>query len=576
MDFLKPIYTEAAKCQDCYKCLRQCPVKAIKIQDGHAKVISELCVSCGHCVQVCPVEAKKIRNDLERARMLVHSGKKVYVSLAPSFVTEFEDIEPQKLVAAIKMLGFEGVSETALGAEEVSANVGRVISEGKKDIYISSACPSIVEYVKKYRPDFAPNITGMLSPVLAHCKILRKTFGDDIAIVFISPCIAKKNEADKYSDLMDISITFKDLRLWFEAEKIDIESLEESADFVPRNAREGALYPIDGGMLAGIKANCSISDAQFMAFSGIANIRRVLDELDASKLKSPLFLELLACDGGCVNGPAVGKNSGTAMKRYDVINYSKYSEKEIPQKPQIDITTDWDIEPVEKNEYTEQQIREALRAVGKFSIADELNCSGCGYDSCREFAKAMLDGRAEPNMCVSYMRQLAHKKADTLIKTMPSGVVIVDDKLEIVECNRKFAELLGDETLRLHDEMNGLQKALLAKVVPFADIFKQVLNSGEKAIEKNVRFEKIILHITVFTIEPHRLVGGFIQDITVPAVQKQQIIDKAKEVIEKNLSTVQQIAYLLGENASESEVILNSIVGSFGNEQIEGGKKDES
>jgi len=329
-------------------------------------------------------------------------------------------------------------------------------------------------------------------------------------------------------------------------------------------------------MLAGIKANCSISDAQFMAFSGMNNIKKVLNELDVSKLKGPLFLELLACEGGCVNGPAAGKNGATAMKRCDVINYSKYIDGNIPRKPQVDINTDWEIAPINHNEYTEQQISDALRAVGKFSRDDELNCSGCGYDSCREFAKAMLDGRAETNMCVSYMRQLAHKKADTLIRTMPSGVVIVDDKLKIIECNRKFAELLGEEILRLYDDMNGLGKAMLGKILPFANIFKQVLNSGEKVIEKDIKFEKTILHITVFTIEPHRLVGGFIQDITVPAVQKQQIIDKAKEVIEKNLSTVQQIAYLLGENASESEVILNSIVGSFGAEPVESGGKDES
>ncbi len=576
MDFMKPIYTEAAKCQDCYKCLRQCPVKAIKIQDGHAKVINELCVMCGHCVQVCPVDAKKIRNDLERARLLLKSGKKVYVSLAPSFITEFSNTEPGKLVAAIKKLGFEGVSETALGAQEVSANVGRIIKEGTKDIYISSACPTIVEYIKKYRPEFADKVTGMLSPVLAHCKILRNTYGSDIGIVFVGPCIAKKNEADMFPELMDISITFKDLRAWLEAEKIEIEKIDALEQFVPENADEGALYPVDGGMIAGIKANCGVNDAQFMAFSGMSNIRKVLDELDVSKLKCPLFLELLACDGGCVNGPAVTGKSGTAMKRYEVINYSKYPDKNIPRKPLVDINTKWKIEPVKHQEYTESEIRQALKSVGKSRPDDELNCSGCGYDSCREFAKAMLDGRAETSMCVSYMRQLAHKKADTLIKTMPSGVVIVDDKLEILECNKKFAELLGEEILNLYNEMPGLEKAILDKVLPFANLFKQVLSSGQKVIEKNIQVGKIILRVTVFTIEPHRIVGGFLQDITVPAVQKQQIVEKAKEVIEKNLATVQKIAYLLGENASESEVILNSIVGSFIAESVEGKKKDEN
>lgn len=575
MDFMKPIYTEAAKCQDCYKCLRQCPVKAIKIQDGHAKVISELCIMCGHCVQVCPVEAKKIRNDLERARLLIKTGKRVFASLAPSFVTEFGDIKPQKLAAAIKRLGFEGVSETALGAQEVSANVGKIVSQGKPDVYISSACPTIVDYIKKYRPEFAEKVTAMLSPVLAHCKLLRKTYGDDIAIVFIAPCIAKKGEADMYPEIMDISITFKDLRYWLEAEKIEAADVAEEAEFVPQSAEEGALYPVDGGMIAGIKANCTVNDAQFMAFSGMNNIRKVLDELDIAKLNKPLFLELLACEGGCVNGPAVTGAAGSAMKRYDIINYSKYPQTNIPRVPRVDIATEWKIEPVKRTEYTEAQIREALESVGKFRVDDELNCAGCGYDSCREFAKALLEGRAETSMCVSYMRQLAHKKAAALIKTMPSGVVIVDENLEIVECNKKFAELLGEDILNLYNELPGLEKALLEKVLPFANLFKQVLGSGQNVIEKDLQLGKNILHITVFTIEPHRLVGGFLQDITAPAVHKQQIVNKAKEVIEKNLSTVQKIAYLLGENASESEVILNSIVGSFGAEAMEEKDEDE-
>ncbi len=570
MDFMKPIYTETAKCQDCYKCLRQCPVKAIKIQDGHAKVMSELCVMCGHCVQVCPVEAKKIRNDLERARLLVKSGKKVYASLAPSFVSEFSEIKGGNLIAAIKKLGFEGVSETALGAQEVSANVSEIIREGRKDVYISSACPSVVEYIKKYRPDFADKVTGMFSPVLAHCKMLREIYGDDIGIVFINPCIAKKSEADMFPELMDVSITFQDLRIWFEAESINLNEIKDSEEFVPQPANEGALYPIDGGMIAGIKAGCEVSDAEFMTFSGMNNIRKVLNDLDVSKLKGTLFLELLACEGGCVNGPAGSKDFGTAMKRFDVIDYSKYNSEDIPRKPTLDISADWKIEAVKSEDYSEEDIKQALQSVGKYRPEDELNCSGCGYDSCREFAKAMLDGKAEPNMCVSYMRQLAHKKADALIKTMPGGVVIVDDNMQILECNRKFAELLGEDTARLYDEMPGLEKAYLEKLMPFADLFKQVLTGGEKVVEKNIELNNIILHTTVFTIETHRVVGGFLQDITAPAVQKQQIVDKAREVIEKNLSTVQQIAYLLGENASESEVILNSIVSSFGTEAIKG------
>ena len=322
-------------------------------------------------------------------------------------------------------------------------------------------------------------------------------------------------------------------------------------------AEEGTLYPIDGGMIAGIKSNCAVNDAQFMTFSGMKNLEKIFEDLSQIQLKGPLFLELLACEGGCINGPAMSKKSGTAIKRYEVIDYSTYPEEKIPRRPEIDISVAWQIKSVRNKEYSESQIQEALRCIGKFRREDELNCSACGYDTCREFAKAFIEKRAESSMCVSYMRKLAHKKAETLIKTMPSGVVIVDQNLKILECNRRFAELVGDEIAELYDDIPGLEEAVLPKIVPFADLFEQVLQTGEKVIEKDIRLDKIILHITVFTIERNRIVGGFIQDITAPAVRKQQIINKAKEVIKKNLETVQQIA-------SESEVILNSIVNSFG------------
>ena len=569
MDFLKPIYTETAQCQDCYKCLRQCQVKAIQIQDGHARVMHDYCVMCGHCVQTCPVGAKKVRNDLEKAKLLIENKNKVIVSLAPSFVTEFDDIDRSVLISAIKKLGFWGVSETALGAQEVSANVAELIRVGDKKVYISSACPSVVALIKKYHPEFSGNVTDMLSPVLAHCKMLRKEYGNDIGVVFVGPCIAKKVEADLYNGLMDVALTFQELRNWLEIEGVALDDsiCADDVEFVPGKAQEGALYPIDGGMIAGIKANCSISDMELMAFSGISNIQKVLASLNKMKTGKKLFLELLACERGCVNGPSVSHKEGTALKRLEVIENSEYSTDTIPRRPSVDISAEWGYEMAVRPAYSEIDIRKALEQVGKFSDDDELNCSGCGYDSCREFAKALIEGKAEPNMCVSYMRQLAHKKADALIRTMPSGLVIVDENLRILESNKRFAELLGDEVVKIYESCPGLEGAYIEKLVPFARLFTQVLNKGTELIEKDIKMENVVLHVTIFTIEPHRLVGCFLQDITVPAVHKEQIINKTKEVIAKNLATVQQIAYLLGENASESEVMLNSVESRDKNEK---------
>ncbi len=564
MNPLHPIYTETTRCQDCYKCLRQCPVKAIDIRNGHASVMPEMCVLCGSCVQTCPMGAKRIRSDLERAKMLLRLKKQVIASIAPSFAAEFPELQPTQLVAAIKALGFAAVSETALGAEEVSAAAARMMkTEG--GLAISSACPVVVELIHRYYPQYSPAVCRMLSPVLAHCKLLRREYGPGIGIVFFSPCIAKKIESDRNQDLLDVALTFTELRQWFQEEGIDPSAAEPQAEdgFVPRLARDGSLYPIDGGMLAGIRSNSPVTSRHLMAFSGMSAIQRALEDLQELGGQEPLFLELLACEGGCINGPQISNPGRTVVKRTRIIDTFQ-NRQDLPEPlAALAIEHSWRLEPVRQSSYTLEQIQEALKRVGKFGPEDELNCGGCGYDSCRQFAKALLDGRAEETMCMGYMRQLAQKQADALLRAMPSGVVIVDEHLQILESNRRFSELMGPEAVRAYEARPHLTGAVLQKIVPFADLFAQVLQSGAATLEKEVKVGKIIYHVTLFTIEKHRRIGGIIQDVTVPTVRKEQIINKAREVISRNLETVQKIAYLLGENAAESEVILNSIVEMF-------------
>ncbi|MHC4926606.1 MAG: [Fe-Fe] hydrogenase large subunit C-terminal domain-containing protein [Planctomycetota bacterium] len=571
MNSLQPIYTEVTRCQDCYKCLRQCPVKAIDIRNGHASVISDLCILCGNCVQTCPMGAKRVRSDIERAKLLFRMKRRVFVSLAPSFLTEFSDVNPGQLIAAMKALGFEGVSETALGAEQVSAAVADKMNT-EKTLAISSACPAVVELVKRYWPQYSDDVCNMLSPLLAHCKLLRAEYGRDIGIVFVGPCIAKKTEADQNEFLLDVVLTFEELRQWLGEEAVDIGLMKatDEDDFVPRRAADGVLYPIDGGMIAGVKADSTVTDGQFMAFSGIDAIQDSLEELDTLKDRGPLFLELLACDGGCVNGPHVRRQGATILKRHAVIDSFQQQPKAEPVAECIEVSHQWPIKPVQQAAYEDDQLWEALKRVGKFGPEDELNCGGCGYDSCRQFAQALLDGRAEHTMCVGYMRQLAQKQADALLRAMPSGVVIVDNNLEILESNRRFSEIMGADVVRAYEACPHLTGAKLEKIVPFYGLFEQVLQNGTANLEKDIKVGEAIFHVTVFTIEKHRLIGGIVQDITEPSVRKEQIVEKAKKVIAHNLETVQQIAFLLGENAAESEVILNSIVDMFKPATIDG------
>jgi hypothetical protein len=213
--------------------------------------------------------------------------------------------------------------------------------------------------------------------------------------------------------------------------------------------------------------------------------------------------------------------------------------------------------------HPDAHVREALRQVGKFSAEDELNCGGCGYDSCREFGVALIDHKAERSMCVTYMRKLALKKANALIQKMPSAVVIVNESLRIVETNSAFNNLFCRDQANGNSEPLAVEGVLLSELTPFAGLFHGVMKSGEDILERDIRWQNTILHATIFTIEKHCVVGGIIQDITEPAVRKEQVIRKAREVIQRSLETTQKIACLLGENAAEGEITLNSIIESF-------------
>jgi iron only hydrogenase large subunit-like protein len=567
MDILNPIYTERSRCQDCYKCVRNCPVKAITIEEGNAKVEPDLCILCGNCVKICPRGAKKVRDDISRAEALVNQERMVIASLAPSFISEFPCLSEHTLITALKDLGFSEVSETALGAEEVSRNVAELLTKERDQVLISSTCPSVVELIKKYIPEHGAAVLNMLSPVLAQCKILRERYGQGIGIVFVGPCIAKKREADQFPDLLDVALTFREFRSWLEKKDINLEELQKesngSENFVPYKAREGALYPLDGGMMATIKSHCPVDDVSLMNFSGIKNITDALHGLEKPAPNTNLFLELLACEGGCINGPGCSSRQGTVKKRLDVLLYVDVPEDGGTKKPVMNISAQRMFSPVEASRFSPTRLLEALQSVGKYTLQDEINCSGCGYDTCRDFAAALLSGRAEKTMCVSYMRSLAQKKANSILSAMPSAALIIDAGLKILECNRKFASLLGEELQEVFDSGAGLEGAELEKLVPFSSLFSRVLKEGQAIVDRDFKIGDSVLNITVFPIEPQLVVGGIIQDITEPAVQKEKIISRAEEVIRKNLSTAQQIASLLGENAADSESILNSIIKTF-------------
>ena len=559
-----PVYTLINECHDCYRCVRDCPVKAIKIENNHASVIPEKCISCGTCVKVCPANAKCVRSDLERVKNLINSGKDVYVSLAPSWRGVFE-MSAQKMIAILKRLGFKDISETALGAQEVSIKTAEMLNNTESGLWISSACPVIVDYIRMYKPEFSKYITPIGSPARTHAKMLRQTYGEDIGIVFIGPCIGKKKEADEPDGLIDLAITFEELKIWINDQIPDISQIQKDDrfEFVPYSAHEGALYPIDGGMNTTIRKIGIKDEAQLLEICSIPAFEKALNNLEPEKLNRPIFVEALACEGGCIAGPCISTDKASISIVSDVLTKVKKRD-DIPKTTDYVVNYEYTPAEVTESKYSLEEIIKTLKKIGKHTAEDELNCGGCGYSSCRELAVALLDGVAEPSMCISYMRKIAMRKAAAMLRCMPAAIVMVDNNMNIIEANESFMKMFTGEMYEIFKARpDGLTGAAIDRIVEFSDLFRTILKTGKDLHKEHYNVNNRLYDINAFTIEPNEIVGAIITDVTQTETTREKISEKAKEVISKNISIVQEIACLLGEHMVETETLLNSIANDY-------------
>lgn len=559
-----PVYTIENECQDCYKCVRHCPVKAIRIVNGKASVIPEACVACGACVKVCPAHAKKIRSDLARLKELLSSGATLYASVAPSFAGYFKGVTIERLAAAIQKLGFAGVSETAHGAESVSAHVSRLLEQTGSPLVISSACPAAVDMIRKYLPAYAKFISPLPSPVRAHAGLLKEAYGANVKVVFFGPCAAKKNEADAHPDRLALACVFPALEKLLEEKGISIT--DETVGLALGPAEEGRFYSVEGGM------NDTLRDGQanvrYLSVSGLENLRRVLGDLPAelrTGAANPggrkIFLEVLACPGGCVNGPVMPADSGSLATLFA-------TDAAAPLQTSVGRcfthcgVAAYPAAAIREDEPDETAMAQALARVGKYTKADEHNCGSCGYETCRAFARALLAGKAEEAQCHTFLKKNFQRTSNALIKYIPAGVVIVDGRGMVIECNRVFAEMCGEvEVFETLGNLEGI--ACEALMGEFADLFAGALEHGSEIVKYRQPWKERLVNVSVFPIAKGEFAGAVVQDVTQNEGRREEIAAKAREVIAKNVYTVQQVARLFGEHIAETEIMLNEIAGAY-------------
>lgn len=563
-----PVYTTENECQDCYKCVRHCPVKAIRIVNGKASVIPESCVACGECVKVCPAHAKKIRSDLARLKEMLASGEPLYASVAPSFTGYFKGVTIGQLADALVRVGFTAVSETAHGAESVSAHVSRLLDATSSPLVISSACPAAVDMVRKYLPGYAEFISPLPSPVRAHCRLLKETYGAKAKVVFFGPCAAKKNEADAHPDELALAVVFPALERLFEEKGVTFGA---EAELALGPAEEGRFYSVEGGMNDTLRDGRT--DVRYLSVSGLEEFRRLLEDfnpkefrLHPEKFTRKLFIEVLACPGGCVNGPAMPRGASGLATLFA-------TDATAPIRPSTTRcfshcgVSKYEPAAVEQDEPGEDAIAAALAKVGKYTKADEVNCGACGYETCREFAKALLAGKAEEAMCHTYLKKNFQRTSNALIKYIPAGVVIIDATGGIIECNGIFAELAGAKAE--FEALGNLDGLTIDAFMPdFKDLFDGAIGHGSEIVKYRQSWNGRIVTISVFPISLGEFAGAVIQDVTKNEGRREEIAAKARDVIRKNVYTVQEVARLFGEHIAETEIMLNEIAGAYESQTV--------
>ncbi len=560
-----------AKCRHCYKCVRHCAVKAISVRDEQARIMVDHCINCGRCLEVCPQNAKTFASDLDRVKGYLRRGCRTVISIAPSYAGVLEFDRPGQVVDALQRLGFAEVRETAEGAALVTNEYKKLVREGKMPNIITTCCPSVNDLIEKYYPDCANLMAPVVSPMIAHGRYIKKIYGSDAKVVFLGPCIAKKQEAegdDRVTGAVDAILTFEELALWLKGEGIDLRSCEEKPMGNP-NPRINRLYPVSGGVIQSVITEEEADGYHKVFVDGLENCMEMLECLRRGELDH-CFIEANVCEGGCAKGPASAHwNTSYVKTKVKIENGISYkAARDLPDMGTEELAKKFGNRGLDDRMPTEEQIRRILMSTGKYSKEDELNCGACGYSTCREKAVAVFQGKAEVTMCMPYALTRAESMSNVVMDMTPNMIFIIGNDMRILDCNKKGQELLGVG----HDE--AVQRYIFEFIE--AEDIETALLTREPVFHKKIRLDqgRIVAEETIVYIADLDAVLVLFQDVTREEKIKEQhynlkveTVEMAQKVIEKQMMVAQEIAGLLGETTAETKVTLTKLRDSILNEE---------
>ncbi|MBQ4598497.1 MAG: PAS domain-containing protein [Clostridia bacterium] len=549
-----------SNCKNCYKCIRHCPVKSIRFSGNQAHIIGNECILCGQCFVVCPQNAKQIVDETEKVRVLLQGGDPVIVSLAPSFIANYNGVGIGAMRKALLSLGFFDVEETAVGATIVKNEYERILHEEKPEVLISSCCHSVNLLIQKYFPTVLPHLADVLSPMQAHCKDIKRR-NPGAKTVFIGPCVAKKDEAAYYEGYVDAVLTYEELTGWLKS--AGVELVPEKDETAESRAR---FFPTTGGVLKTMKQD--EPGYTYLAIDGVENCIAALHDIESGNIKN-CFIEMSACVGACVGGPVMEKYHRSPVKDYmAVAEYAGDRDFVVEQPGMRELRKNFT--PIERRLQTpsEDEIRSVMRQMGKFKPSDELNCGTCGYPTCRDKAIAICHGKAEISMCLPFLKDKAENFSDTIVENTPNGLIVLNESLEVQQINsaarkimniRSASDVLGEQVIRIMDPA----------------VFAEALRNGRGPVNQRAylaEYKRYVEQTVVYDRDYHLLIC-IMRDVTDEESARErkedisrQTVEIADRVVDKQMRIVQEIASLLGETAAETKIALTKLKESISDE----------
>ena len=548
-----------SNCKNCYKCIRHCPVKSIRFSANQAHIVGDECILCGNCFVVCPQDAKIIIDETETAKVIITENKTVIASVAPSFAACFPEVGIKSLEKGLKKLGFSSAEETAIGATLVKTQYETLLKEESPRVLISSCCPSVNLLIQKHYPKSLKYLANVKSPMQAHAIEIKKK-NPEAKIIFIGPCLSKKDEAARYPGYVDCVLTFEDLIKWFEEENIILE--KEKDNIEESRAR---FFPTNNGIIKTMKLQ---EDYSYLAIDGVENCIKALKDIEDSNLDY-CFIEMSSCEGSCVGGPVMQKYRNYPIKAYqEVSDYAGKSDFKVIPLDDEEISLTRDYIQINKKIPNEDEIKEILAKIGKTTKEDELNCGSCGYNTCREKAIAVFQGKADLTMCLPYLKDKAESFTDNIVNNTPNAIIVVNEELEVQLINAAAREILN---VKSNADVLGDQVVRVLDPRPFMDVLssnKNLRNSRSFLAE----YDKYVEQSIVYDRNYHVLIC-ILRDITEEQLEKEKrealqskTVDTADNVVEKQMRVVQEIASLLGETVAETKIALTNLKESITNE----------